>query len=34
MGNTNFHAKIAEENLNGAIEEFNKKRFSNVGFSL
>ncbi|MEM2928318.1 MAG: hypothetical protein QXP60_05085 [Nitrososphaerota archaeon] len=31
MGNTNFHAKIAEENLNGAIEEFNKKRFSNVG---
>ena len=31
MGDTKYHVKIAEENLNGAIEEFNNKRFSNVG---
>jgi hypothetical protein len=32
MGNTLHHAKIAEENFQGANEELESKRFSNVGF--
>lgn len=32
MGNDIHHAKLAEENLAGAAEELEKKRYSNVGF--
>ena len=31
MGNTQHHARIAEENLKGALEELKNERFSNVG---
>jgi len=31
MGNVSHHARITEENLQGAIEELKNKRFTNVG---
>ena len=31
MGDVNYHAKISEENMRGAIDELKKKRFTNVG---
>lgn len=31
MGDASHHAKIAEENFQGATEELRKRRFSNVG---
>lgn len=31
MGGVVHHAGIAEENMNGSIDEFKKRRFSNVG---
>lgn len=30
MGDSNYHAKISQENMEGAIEELEKKRFTNV----
>lgn len=31
MGDVKYHARVAEENLKGSIDEFKKSRFSNVG---
>jgi len=31
MGDLSHHAKIAEENMQGAIDELDNKRFTNVG---
>jgi len=31
MGDAHHHAKIAEENMQGAMEEVKNKRFTNVG---
>jgi hypothetical protein len=30
VGDSNYHAKISQENMEGAIEELEKKRFTNV----